>query len=170
MKNENKLLKTHYLNFSYECLISHKVIQYILFLIEVGSIFLQILEIYYNEYKSLKSDNIKIFSYITPLIRSIKKINIVIQFLIYVIIIILITMVCVILNFLNLSKNIFWTIIVNINEIIFYRIGSLIIFHYLFSFDGVYLIFGFILTIPYILILINGFNIHHLFTFFFFIL
>ena len=167
MKNENKLLKTHYLNFSYECLISHKVIQYILFLIEVGSIFLQILEIYYNEYKSLKSDNIKIFSYITPLIRSIKKINIAIQFLIYVIIIILITMVCVILNFLNLSKNIFWTIIVNINEIIFYRIGSLIIFHYLFSFNDIYLIFGFILTIPYILILISGFSIHHLFTFFF---
>ena len=64
----NKIMDTHYLSFSYSSLITHKIIHYILFLIEVTSIFLQVLEIYNNEFKSLKSENTKIFSYITPLI------------------------------------------------------------------------------------------------------
>ena len=166
MKN-NKILYTHYLSFSYNSLIKHKVIHYILFLIEIVSIFLQIFEIYYNDYKSLISENIKIFSYITPLIQSIKKLNIAIQFLLYIIIIILIIIFSILFNYLNLSRNIVWDIIINLNEIIFYRLGSLIIFHYLFSFNSIFLIIGFILTVPYVLILFNGFNINHLFTFFF---
>ena len=64
----NKIMDTHYLSLSYNTLITHKIIHYILFLIEVTSIFLQVLEIYNNEFKSLKSENTKIFSYITPLI------------------------------------------------------------------------------------------------------
>jgi hypothetical protein len=163
----NKIMDTHYLSFSYSSLITHKIIHYILFLIEVTSIFLQVLEIYNNEFKSLKSENTKIFSYITPLIQSINKINIAISFLIYIIIILLITIFSILFNNLNLSKNIVWDIIINLNELIFYRLGSLIIFHYLFSFNNNYLIIGIILTIPYILILLNGFNINHLFTFFF---
>ena len=60
MKN-NKIMNAHYLSFSYNSLITHKVIHYILFILEITSIFLQILEIYYNDYKSLKSENIKYF-------------------------------------------------------------------------------------------------------------
>ena len=48
-----------------------------------------------------------------------------------------------------------------------YRIGSLIIFNYLFSFNDNYLIIGIILSIPYLLILITGFAINHLSTFMF---
>ena len=163
----NTIHNTHYLSFSYNSLITHKVIHYILFFIEIVSIFLQIYEIYFNKYKSLKLGHIKTFSYISPLIISIQKLNIAIRFLLYMLLIILLILSNLSLNYLNLSKNIFWNIMINLNEIFFNRLISFIIFHYLFSFSDLYLIIGIIFTIPYIFILINDFNYNHLFTFFF---
>ena len=166
MINGNNL-NSHYLSMSYHFLNIHKGFYYLFFLTEIVFIFLQILQIYCNKYESAKSENIKIYFFIILLIKSIKKLNISIQFLIYVIIIILITVFGLLLKFMYLSKNKFFGIIINLNEIFFYRICSLIIFDYLFSFNDIYLIFGILLSLPYIIILINGFYINHLSKFMF---
>ena len=166
MINENNG-NTHYLTMSYNFLISNKGSHYLFFLTEIVFIFLQILQIYYNKYESAKSENIKIYFFIAYLIRAIKKLNIPIQFLIYIIIIILLTVFRLLLKFKYLSQNKFFGLIINLNEIFFYRIGSIIIFNYLFSFHDIYLIIGIIISIPYILILINDFSINHLTKFMF---
>ena len=164
---DRQFQNTHYLSFCYNSLITNKIIHGFLFLIEIVSIFLQIIEIYYNDYKSLKSEKIKIFSYISPTIKSIIKLKIIYQFLIYILIILIPTVSSFILNNFNFQKNKFLDVIINLNEILFYRIGVLFIFHYLFILNDIYLIFGIIFSIPYIIILITSFNTHHLFTFFF---
>ena len=69
MKNVNNL-NIHYLSLSYNFLISSKVLHCLFFLIEIVTVFLEILQIYFNKYESVKSDNIKIYSFITPLIKS----------------------------------------------------------------------------------------------------
>ena len=166
MKN-NKAQHTHYLSFTYKCLITNKIIHCILFLAEIVFIFLQILEIHYNSYKSLNNSAIKIFSFITPVIKCLNKLNIYIKFAIYIIIIIIETIFSYIPNYISLSKNKFWNIMINLIEIIFYRIGALFMFHFLFSFNKLYLIIGIIITIPFIIILIISTNRNNLFDFFF---
>ena len=158
---------THYLSLSYNFLISNKEFHYLFFLIEIVFITLQILQIYYNKYESAKSENIKIYFFITQLIRVIKNLKISIQFSIYFIIIILITFFRLLIKFVYLSQNKFFGFIINLNEIFFYRIGSIIIFNFLFCFNDIYLIIGIIISIPYILILINDFSINHLTNFMF---
>ena len=139
MKNK-KIQNSHYLSISYGSLISNKIIHYILFLIEVFSIFLQIVEIHYNSYKSIKTEKIKVFSFITPIIMALNKIKPGIKFVIYLLIILFETICTFLPNYLILSKNKFWLVIINLNEIIFYRLSSLFMFHFLFSFEQIYLI------------------------------
>ena len=114
MKNE-KNLNTHYLSLSYNFLIRNKELHYLFFLIEIIFIFLQILQIYFNKYESIKSENIKLYSVITPLIISIKKFDISIQFGLYIIIILLLTFFGFILKFMHLKKNKVFGIIINFN-------------------------------------------------------
>ena len=166
MINENNR-NTHYLSLSYNFLIKGKGFHYLFFLTEIVFISLQILQIYYNKYESAKSENIKMYFFITQLIIVIKKLKTAIQFLIYIIIIILITFFGLLIKFIYLSQNKFFGLIINLNEIFFYRIGSIIIFNFLFSFNDIYLIIGIIITIPYIFILINDFSINHLAKFMF---
>ena len=165
MKN-NKVQNTHYLSLSYSSLISNKVLHNFLFLIDVVILLLQILEIYYNQYKSLKADDFKYMSFISKIIQSINKLKIEFQFIIYIIIIIIETGFSFVLNNFNLSKNKFWSVIINITEILFHRIGTIFMFHFLFNFNDIYLIVGIILTIPFLFILIGCFRTNHLFYFF----
>ena len=164
--NTNKVQNTHYLRLSYNSLITNKVIHYFLFLVDVALIFLQILEIYHNQYKSLKENDTKHISFITLLIKELDKLKIGIKFIIYIIIL-LIEIVCtLVLNNFNLQKNKFWNVIINLTEIFFHRIGVLFMFYFLFSFNDVYLVTGIILTLPYLIMIISCFNANHLFYFF----
>ena len=86
----------------------------------------------------------------------------------YIIIIILLTFFDLLLKFIHLSKNKFIGLIINLNENFLYRIDIIIIFnYYLFSFNDIYLIIRIILSIPYVLLLINNFSINHLTEFMF---
>ena len=163
----NNLQNDHYLILSYNSLISNKLIHYFLFLADICIILLQILEIYHNNYKALGSSNIQSLSFISIVMKEMNKIKVGIKFLIYLILIIIETICCFILNHINLTRNNFLVVIINLNEIIFQRIGVLFMFHFLFSFKGIYLIIGIIFTLPFIINLIRCFSINHLYIFFF---
>ena len=158
-------MNSHYLSISYKNIINNKIIHYILFLIEVYIIFLQIIEIDKNKPYNLNNYKSS-FSILLKLIIIMNKIPILIKFIIYIIIIIFLIINYIILNLYKFKGNIYITLIININEILFYRILSLFMFNYLFSFRGIYLFISIIITIPYLLNLLFSFYKNHLFVFF----
>ena len=165
MKN-TKVRNTHYLSLSYNSLIVNKYFHYLLFLIDVSLILLQTIEVYHNQFISLKDDGIKYISFITIIIKELDKLKKGIKFLIYIAIILIETGFTFILNNFSLKKNNFWTIIINLTEIIFHRISVLFLFYFLFSFSDYLLIVGIIITLPFLFLLIQCFNSNHLFSFF----
>ena len=165
MKN-TKVQNTHYLSLSYNSLIVNKYFHYLLFLIDVSLILLQTIEVYHNQFISLKDGGIKYISFITIIIKELDKLKKGIKFLIYIAIILIETGFTFILNNFSLKKNNFWTIIINLTEIIFHRISVLFLFYFLFSFSDYLLIVGIIITLPFLFLLIQCFNSNHLFTFF----
>ena len=161
-----KVQNTHYLIMSHNSLITNKVVHYFLFLIDVCLILLQIIEIYYNKYKSIEDKDSKIISIFSLIIKEINKLKTEIKFVIYIIIIIMETGLTIVLNNFYLKKNTFWIIIINLTEIIFHRIGALFMLLFLFSFRNIYLIVGIIITLPFLLSLIDCFCTNHLFFYF----
>ena len=162
----NKIQNTHYLILSYNSLIKNKIVHIFLFLMDVCILLLQILEIYYNHYKSLCASDFKSFSFISLIMKDLNKLKIGIKFAIYISLIIMETFFGYILNNFNLTMNSFWIVVINLNEILFQRIGVLFMFNFLFSFNGIFLIIGIIVSLPYLIILIGSFRTNHLFTFF----
>ena len=163
MKND-KIIKTHYLSISQKFLVNKIAIHFILFLIEIILIIMQMIEIDYNFHKIVGK---KIM--FTPLSYLLIKLNHIptkINFLIYDIIIIFILINYYIFNNYRIENNIYVKIMINLLEMLFYRILSLLIFNYLFIFKGMYLFINIIITIPYILILLFYFYNNHLNAFF----
>ena len=161
-----KVQRTHYLSLSYNSLITNKIVHYFLFLIDICLILLQIIEVYYNHYKSIEDSDTKIISVFSLIIKEINKLKTEIKFVIYIIIIIIETISTLVLNNFNLKRNTFWAILINFTEIIFHRIGVLFIFLFLFSFKDIFLIIGIIITLPFLLSLIDCFCSNHLFFYF----
>ena len=102
-----KVQNTHYLILSHNSLITNKVVHYFLFLIDVCLILLQIIEIYYNKYKSIEDKDSKIISIFSLIIKEINKLKAEIKFVIYIIIIIMETALTIVLNNFYLKKNTF---------------------------------------------------------------
>ena len=163
--NENKI-NSHYLSISYKSLINKNIIHAFLFLVEMALIFLQILEIYYYNFKSSQNNNKIYFSPLDYLTIKINKITNVIKAILYPIIIIIILITSYVFNSYRLKINIITIIMINISEILFYRLFPLILFNYLFIFKRFYLIINIAFTIPYILSLVLNFTKNHLFLFF----
>ena len=127
-------IRTHYLSISYQSIINGTIIHFFIFLIDISFVFLQILEIYYNDYNSFNIINKNYFNPLTYLELEINKLSDLIKTIIYPIIIIIIVINSYIFNNYRLKINKLIKIMINISEIFFYRLLSLIIFNYLFIF------------------------------------
>ena len=164
--NDNKRINSHYLSLSYKSLINKNIIHFFLFIIEVALLFLQIIEVYYNDYSSFNKKENKIFSPLTFLALKIDKLPNILKEIIYPILIVVITINAHLLNLYSSKINTIIKIMENLSEILFYRILSLALFNFLFIFKDIYLIINIIITIPYIIILVFNFCHCHLFLFF----
>ena len=164
MKHE-KIVITHYLKLSYKVIITNRIVHYALFLLEVCLILIQILEIYCNNFHFYNTNDIIYFNPLTKLLLN-NKLSDSINFIIYVLIILFIIINSYILNISIIKPNKFIGIIINLIELLFYRVLSLFIFNYLFTFRYIYLLINSFLTIIYIFLLIFNFSINHLYTFF----
>ena len=164
--NHEKIMNSHYLSISYKTLIKNKRVHHILFLIEVFIIFLQIIEIYYNDFKSYKVEEVVIFNPLNLILKLMIQIPNYLILILYFLIIMFIIINNYILNVFILEINFYIKIIVNINELLFFRLLSLFMFNYLFLFTNIYLIINIIITFPYILLLIFYFYNNYLFLFF----
>ena len=116
----NKIQNTHYLILSYNSLIKNKIVHIFLFLMDVCILLLQILEIYYNHYKSLCASDFKSFSFISLIMKDLNKLKIGIKFAIYISLIIIETFFGYILNNFNLTMNSFWIVVINFKELEYY--------------------------------------------------
>ena len=139
MKNDKKII-SHYLSISYEILIKHKFYHCLFFILEIATIFLQIIEIYYYEFNTSNLDNIKNFSPFIYLLFKINKLQETIKSIIYLIIIFIIIINYFVLNIYRFAINTFIKIIVNLSELFFYRLLSLFFFNYLFTLRGIFLL------------------------------
>ena len=164
MKN-SILINSHYLSISYELIINNKILHYILFLLEAYLIFIQIMEIYSSDFNNNSENNIFSFCSFTKIIMLINTLTLSLKFLIYFILIFILLIIYFILNNLKIKSNKIIGIGVNITELLFYRLLSLFLFKYLFSFNDICLFINIILTIPYIITLILCFYKNHLFIF-----
>jgi len=167
MKDDDKIIKSHYLSISYNILINKKIIHLFLFLIEIIMLLIQISEIHHKNYAL---NHIKFYNNYKPVsnfLLIIRNLPILINILVYAAILLIIIMNYYILNNYKLKKTKIVIIMVNLSELLFYRLFSLFIFNYLFFFlDNLYFILNIILTIIYAFILISHFSYNHLFFFF----
>ena len=165
MKNNNNF-HSHYLSISYKALANKKIMHHILFIIEMGIILIQKFEIYYNDFEVYKMKDLNTFNPFIIIIRKIGKLPIGLNFIIYFGIICIIIINSYLLNNITFKINFYIRISVNVTEIFFFRVLTLLIFNYLFIFRGIYLIINIIITFPYLLTLILNFYKNYLFLFF----
>ena len=100
MKNK-KQYKSHYLSLSYKVLITNKIVHYIFTFIEVFFILIQILEIYSNNFESIKLENTKKMSPLTIIALKAKNLPELVNFIIYFLIILIILINYYIIYFLD---------------------------------------------------------------------
>ena len=136
--NESQTFKTHYLAISYKAL-SNKIIIHFFF-IDISFIFLQIIEVHYNNFISFNDNNNIYLSPLTYLQIIINKLPKVLKTLLYPIIMIIIIIISYLFNNYRFKINIITKIFINLTELLFYRILSLVLFNYLFIFKDIYLI------------------------------
>ena len=167
MKDDDKILKSHYLSLSYNILINKKIIHLFLFLIEIFMILTQISEIHIKIYTLNHKEFNNYFKPITNVLFIISNLPILINAFLYFAILLIIIMYFYILNNYKLKKTKIVIIMINLSELLFYRLFSLFIFNYLFLFLGkLYFILNNILSIIYVFILLFHFSYNHLFLFF----
>ena len=158
------MINSHYLSISYQALFSKKIIHFFLFLIEMSLIFLQILEIYYNDFKDF--DNKKLLNPLTYIIIKMANLSELLKVIIFIIIMSIILINFLVFNMCIIEINKIIKVMINLSELFFYRLLSLLLFNYSFSLKEIYLIVDFIFTIPYVFALVINFYKNHLFLFF----
>ena len=160
MKNDKRIIN-HYLSISNKVLLKNKFIHSFAYLIEIITIFLQIVEIYYYEFNPPNKDNKNYFSPFTSFIFELNKLSESIKSIIYFIFIVIVCINSIILNFI-IKPNFYVKIMINLSEIFFYRIFLLLLFNCLFSQKSIFLVINIVATLLYIIILFSNFHINHL--------
>ena len=162
---DKKIIKANYLTLTYKILITNKIIHSFLFLLEMSTITLQIVEIYYNNYNANKNNNIY-FSPYSLLLMRINTLSNPIRTIICIVLIAIIIFSFFIFNFTEMNLNLFSKIMINLIELLFNRALSLFLFNFLLNINDYYLFFGIIFSIPYIIIIIFDIYKNHLTIFF----
>ena len=131
MKNDKKIIN-HYLSISNKVLLKNKFIHSFAYLIEIFTIYLQIVEIYYYEFNPPNKDNKNYFSPFTSFIFELNKLPESVKSIIYFIVIVIVCINSIILKYI-IKPNFYAKIMINLSELLFYRILSLLLFNCLFS-------------------------------------
>ena len=164
MKDDDKIIKSHYLSISYNILINNKIIHLLLFLIEIYMILSHISEIHYKHY-TLNHKKFNNFKQITNFLLIIHNLPKLINILVYAVILLIILINYYILNNYKLQKAKIVVIMINISELFFYRLLSLFIFNYFFLFlNNIYFILNNILAIIYAFILLSHISYNHIYS------
>jgi len=162
---DKKIITTNYLTLTYKILITNKIIHSFLFLLEMLSMSLQIVEIYYNNY----NENIQNNSYFSPYTFLLIHSNILpnsIKAIIFIALIAIIIITYFIFNFIQFDLNLISKIMINLSELLFYRALSLFLFNLLLNINDYYFVISLIFAIPYIIIIIFNIYKNHLSIFF----
>ena len=164
-----KVISNHYLSNCYKYLIRSKAIHFILILIEILLNTIQELDIIFRDFNPInQKEKSSILSFILSFIKLIndgipKKY----KFLIMICFVIIFDLLYLFIknnNFIY-KNNIHISIIVNIEELFYFRTIVLLFFDLLFSFNNLYLSFSIIIFIPHIYLNVSNFYANHLYYF-----
>ena len=162
-----KIMSNHYLSNSYRHLIKSKTIHFFVILIEILLNTTQELNIFCTDFlydNEVKKINIFNFTMIINIF--INKIPKIFRFFIMILFVIIFDLLYLFLQKNNyIIKNKYISIIVNILELLYFRIFMLIFFNLLFSFKNIYLSISILLSIPHIYLIVSNFLYNHLYYF-----
>ena len=162
-----KIKHNNYLSNSYKVLTKAVFIHFFIILIEFSLILLQIIDIYYQNYKPKESNSTKkIFNPILLIIYKTDKISQSALFLILFILIILFDFLYFLTNYYEkLRFSYIPKIVINFLELFFFRLFTQLYFNFQFSLPSPYFEILLIITIIHILIIISNFRYNHLYYF-----
>ena len=164
LKKYKKISLSHYLSNSYRNLIRTKAIHFILIIFEILLNVLQELDIFIKDFNKGNSLNNNKFNFISEITFQYNKLKNPIKIIILFFFALIFDCLYLILKTKNfIKKTIYITIIINILDLIYFRVLALIFFNLLFSFTEIYLIVSIILLSPHIYLVIDNFIYHHLY-------
>ena len=168
IKNNNKIITSNnYLSNCYRHLTRSKVVHFLFLLIEMFVNIIQELDILYNDFIPINDAEKKSkLGFILNIIIKINKINEIAKLIIMIIVAIIFDLLYIFFKRKNfLIRHTFISIILNILELIYFRLFILIFFNLLFSLSKFTFLIGLILFLPHIYIIIENFLYNHLYYF-----
>ena len=157
----------HYLSNCYRHIINSKIIHFFIIIIEVALNVFQELDIILRDFSGLYEDaRFKKFNYINSIITEFNKLSNFIKLIIIIIFVLIFDFLYILLQRYNFAiRRIHIMIIINILELIYFRLIESIFLSLLFSFRKLYLLVCMILLLPHMFLIINNFMYNHLYYF-----
>ena len=161
------IISNNYFSNSYRHLTNSKIIHFLVLLLEMLLNIIQELDILVNDFKPLdekeKKTKLSFIIYITIKIYNFKQIVKLIIMFIFVLLFDLVYLFFKKKNFL--IKHTYISIIINILELIYFRVFILIFFDLLFTLTKFYFLIALILSLPHIYLVLKNFLYNHLYYF-----
>ena len=157
----------NYLSNCYRHLTKSKVIHFLFLLIEILINLFQELDTFLRDFKpgneEQKPNKISFISSITEIFKKIPEL---LKLSIMILFVMIFDLIYLFLQRKNFLKNyIYISIIINILELLYFRIFVLIFFNLIFSLTKIYLIVSLIIFLPHVFLIINNFLYNHLYFF-----
>ena len=168
IKNNNKsITSNNYLSNCYRHLTRSKIIHFFFLLIEMLLNIIQELDILYNDFIPINEvQNNSRLGFILYIIIKINKLKEIAKLLIMIIFVIIFDLLYLFFKRKNfLIKHTYISIILNILELIYFRLFILIFFNLLFTLTKFYFLIGLFLFMPHIYVIIENYLYNHLYYF-----
>ena len=164
-KNNSKLLNSNYLLNSYNNIIKHKIIHFIIIVIDVLLIILEELNVFINNFNiGNTEENSNKLSLIPLITIKFVKLSKSVRIIILLFIIIIFDSIYIFVKHNNFLKyNIYISIFVNILDLLYFRLFSLVFLNLLFSFNNNELVFICAIVIFHSYFVFNHFLYNHLY-------
>ena len=162
-----KIKSNHYLSNCYRHIINSKIIHFLVIIIEVTLNIFQELDIILRDFSGLyKEEKYKQFNYINSIITEFNKLSNFIKLIIMIIFALIFDFIYIFLQRNNFAiSRIHIMIIINILELLYFRVIESIFLSLLFSFRNLYLLISLILLLPHMFLMVNNFMYNHLYYF-----
>ena len=162
-----KIKSNHYLSNCYKHIINSRIIHFLVIIIEVALNIVQELDIILRDFSGLyEEEKFKKFNYINSIIAEFNKLSHFNKLIIMIIFVLIFDLLYMFLQRNNFAiRRIHIMIIINILELLYFRLIESIFLSLLFSFRNLYLLIPLILLLPHMYLIVNNFMYNHLYYF-----
>ena len=163
----HKIKSNHYLSNCYRHIINSKIIHFLIIIIETALNVLLELDIILRDFTGLyEEEKFKKFNYINSIIIEFNKLSNFTELILLIIFVLIFDFLYLFLQRNNfIFRRIHIMIIINILELLYFRLIESIFLCLLFSFRKLYLLVSLFLLLPHISLIVNNFMYNHLYYF-----